>query len=797
MHAFEAAFAKWVIKARWLIIAISLIFVALASIGARDLYFTNNYRVYFGPDNPQRVAFEKLESTYLKNENVMIVMAPKDGNVFTPKTLAVIEQVTKKAWQTPYSNRVDSITNYQHSEGHEDDLVVGDLVTNAAELGDAELARVKGIALADPLLRKRLISEDGRVTAVNVNVQLPGINEREETPAVMGYARQLVADTKAAHPELDYYITGMSAMEMAFSEASLHDLAVLVPVSFAVMIIILMALVGGITGTVTTVFVIAFAILAAMGIAGYLGYPITPSTAPAPNIILTVAVANCVHILVSYLYGVRHGESKHAALEESLRINLQPVFLASLTTAIGFLTMNLSEVPPFQQLGNIVAIGVMISFVLAITFLPAAIAVLPTGAVKRRTTDDPAMAWVGTFVVRHRARLLWGVTVIVVLVVANVPRNELNDEFLHYFDKSIPFRTDTDFTIENLTGLYTVNYSLDSGEPGGINEPEFLREADAFVSWWRSQPEVVHVATVTDIMKRLNKNLHGDDASMYRLPDDRELAAQYLLLYEMSLPYGLDLNNRINVDRSSTRVTAALKAISINEIIRFTDRAEAWLHANAPAIQFDPGSGTIIMFSHIGHRNIRAMLLGTTVALVLISGVLMFALRSFKIGALSLIPNLAPIAMGFGIWGIFEGEIGLSLSVVSSMTFGIVVDDTVHFLSKYLRAQREQGLSSPDAIRYAFSTIGRALLITSVVLVAGFLVLATSHFELNSAMGLLAAIVIIIALFAVFFFLPPLLMTIEEKAKPIETVSNRRLRRAALFGAKILCLSATRRRRAQ
>jgi predicted RND superfamily exporter protein len=240
----------------------------------------------------------------------------------------------------------------------------------------------------------------------------------------------------------------------------------------------------------------------------------------------------------------------------------------------------------------------------------------------------------------------------------------------------------------------------------------------------------------------------------------------------MSLPYGLDLNNRINVDKSSTRVTAALKAISINELIALTDRAETWLHANAPAIEFDPGSGTIVMFSHIGYRNIRAMLLGTTVALILISALLMFALRSIKIGAVSLIPNLVPIAMGFGIWGIFDGEVGLSLSVVAGMTFGIVVDDTVHFLSKYLRARREQGLNSADAVCYAFATVGRALLITSIVLVAGFLVLATSNFELNSAMGLLTAIVIAVALFTVFLFLPPLLMTIEGKSDADEIASR-------------------------
>ena len=247
----------------------------------------------------------------------------------------------------------------------------------------------------------------------------------------------------------------------------------------------------------------------------------------------------------------------------------------------------------------------------------------------------------------------------------------------------------------------------------------------------------------------------------FHLPQDRDLAAQYLLLYEMSLPYGLDLNNQINVDKSSTRVTATLKILSSNELIAFDRRANKWLADNAPAVAETTSAGTTLMFSNIGKRNIKAMLVGTTVALVLISMIMIFALRSLKIGIISLLPNLAPGAMGFGLWGIFVGEVGLALSVVTSMTLGIVIDDSVHFLSKYLRARRENGLSSPDAVRYAFRTVGRALLVTSIVLVAGFMVLAQSNFEINAGMGLLTAVIIALGIFVDFLFLPPLLMKIE------------------------------------
>ena len=157
------------------------------------------------------------------------------------------------------------------------------------------------------------------------------------------------------------------------------------------------------------------------------------------------------------------------------------------------------------------------------------------------------------------------------------------------------------------------------------------------------------------------------------------------------------------------------------------------------------------------------MLLGTTLALIVISFILVLALRSARIGLLSLAPNLIPAGMAFGLWGMLVGQVGMSLSVVAGMTLGIVVDDTVHFLSKYLRARRENNLNAEQAVHYAFKTVGIALWVTSLVLILGFLVLSQSHFSLNSDMGMMAAMTIAIALIMDFLFLPPLLMKLEGK----------------------------------
>ncbi|MEO1897544.1 MAG: MMPL family transporter, partial [Cycloclasticus sp.] len=337
--------------------------------------------------------------------------------------------------------------------------------------------------------------------------------------------------------------------------------------------------------------------------------------------------------------------------------------------------------------------------------------------------------------------------------------------FVKYFDETIEFRTDTDFATGTLGGLYQLVYSVPAEGKGGISEPEYLENLDKFAQWLKQLPETINVYVLTDTMRRLNKNMHGDDPAFYTLPESREMAAQYLLLYEMSLPYGLDLNNQVNVDKSATRVFVTMNEVSNVELLNYEVRIQSWLEANVPASMQTPGTGPLMMFAHIAEKNINGMLKGSILALFLISIILIFALRSLKIGIISLAPNLVPVVIGFGLWGLIYSEVNMALAIVVSMTLGIVVDDTVHFLSKYLRAKREKGYSTERAITYAYTHVGKALVVSSIVLTVGFLVLMMSPFALNSDMATLTTWIISIALFVDFLLLPVLLLKFDKDEK--------------------------------
>ncbi len=820
-------FGRFVVNHPWLVLLASLALLFAAMFGAKYLVIKPDYRVFFAEDNPQLVAFDHIQDTYDKADNVMMVLTPKEGEVFRKDTLKTIQWLTEQAWHVPYSTRVDSVTNYQHTwvtPEDEDYMLVGALLCVPAKSADfdstcehesatpevidglsqRDLDRLENIVKTEPQVVNRMINPEGTVTAVNITVQMPDDKDLEGLEGdelaqkkteiltagqiVADYVRDLQAQVEERNPNLEVRLTGVVMMNTAFAETGLGDMMTLTPIMLLLVIpLALFFMVRSISGTIGSVLIIIFSIAGAMGMEGWLGIFLTAPVFSVPTVVATMAVADSVHLLVTYMQNLRNGLDKKDAMVESIRINMMPIFLTSITTVIGFLTMNFSDVPPLRDLGNVVAMGVTFAFIFSITFLPAFITLLPTKVPSARSAKHEKMDQFADFVVAKRKMLLPVMAVICVGVIAFLPKNELNDEFVKYFDETIDFRVDSDYTAENLTGLYTMFYAVQSGKENGIHEPQFMSTLQEFVEFAESQPEVIHVQSYTDVMKRLNKSMNADRDECYALPEAsleencnevlkepeegtdlntriRELTAQFTLMYEMSLPKGMDLNNQVSSDKGGTRIQIALHNLSSVEVLALEETFAQWFEENAPQYEVQ-GSSPAVMFAHVGQNNIYSMLEGTAWALVLISLLLIFALRSLKLGLLSLIPNIVPMAVAFGIWAIFQGQVGMGLSVVTGMTLGIVVDDTVHFLSKYLRARREKGLDSHEAVKYAFQTVGMALTVTTIVLVLGFLVLGMSHYVMNSHMGILTAITLAAALIIDFLLLPPLLMLLEPKKK--------------------------------
>ncbi|GAA6134641.1 MMPL family transporter [Oceaniserpentilla sp. 4NH20-0058] len=761
-------YSDLILNNRWKVLLVWLLLLISFGIGLGKITFSSDYRVFFGEDNPELLAFTKMQDTFSSSDNVLIAVTPKDGSsVFTAASLQAIQDITQRSWKAPYSTRVDSLTNYQYSYAEQDDLIVADLVSEE-NLSESAIALAKTRALAEKQLVNRLVSNEGHVGAINITIRLPGKFREAEVPEVGAFVKEMMQDVRATYPDLDFHVSGQIMMNNTLVEASQFDMGVLFPITLLIIILGTGLFVRGVSATLGVFLVIIMSIISAIGITGWMGIQLSPPSASAPTIILTLVVADCMHILSTYFYNLRKGLSSIAAMHESIVINFKAIFITTVTTIMGFLTLNFSDSPPFRDLGNITALGVFAAFALSVSFLPALITLLPA---RKRKVREEGNGFLGRYVewlANNTKKISLSLVALTLFVVWALPKNSIDDNFYDYFGTHFETRQANDFIFENLTGIATLEYKIDSQAEMGIANPEFLSKIQSFADWYETQPEVYNVNVITDTFKRLNKNMHGESEAFYKLPSDKELASQYLLLYELSLPFGLSLDNQLTTQKSATRMVVTLRKGPSSQLLRLDNSAQQWLQDNQMAEFVSAGVSPDMMFAKIGYRNNRALLWGALIALVVISLTLIAVFKDVKIGLISLIPNLYPAAIAFALWGLAIGEVGLSLSVVGTMTLGIVVDDTVHFLNKYMHATRELGQKSAQAIRYAFETVGPAIIGTTLVLTLGFLVLAMSPFRLNSDMGLMTSITITLALILDFVILPALLLIFDKVPTPTQ-----------------------------
>ncbi|MCI5141958.1 MAG: RND family transporter, partial [Candidatus Electrothrix sp. ATG1] len=487
MKTFEAGLGRFVITYRIPLIFLSLVLVLGTSCGTRFLTFSSNSRMFFSEDNPELLAFNAIEQTYTKFENVFFTIAPKSKNVFTQDVLAAVQELTQRSWKIPYSSRVDSIINYQHTKVVGDELIVEDLVNNVEELSNEQLQEIRHIALNEPLLKGRLISPTGHVTGVNINVVKPdGEGKVSDIIAEAAYALQ--AEMEQKYPQLDIYLTGVVMIDTTFELAAKEDITLLVPIMGGLLLLILALCLRSALGMGLTFLVIIFSTLSGLGLAGWLGIPMNPASANAPTIILTLAVADSVHILTTIFRQMQNGLDRHQAITRSIQVNFRPVLVTSLTTVVGFLTMNFSDAPPFRDLGNIVAMGIIAAFLYSVLLLPALAAVFPLKAASvPSSTSSTFYVRLADMIIRRRTAIFWAMIIMILGVITGIPRIQLDDDFIKFFSPRFDFRQATDFTTENLTGMYIIDWDLNAGREGGVNEPAYLQTVEDFADWFRQQ----------------------------------------------------------------------------------------------------------------------------------------------------------------------------------------------------------------------------------------------------------------------------------------------------------------------
>ncbi|MBL8952185.1 MAG: MMPL family transporter [Myxococcaceae bacterium] len=744
-----------------LTVAVSVALFLLGAAGLLRARFSTDYRIFFSKEDAGLASFQKLESVFTKTDNVLFVVSTPGDSVFGRETLAAIDELTREGWRLPYASRVDSVTSFPFAQGSADELTVRPLLSKRpAELDDAELETMRQRALDEPILVGSLLSRDARTAGVNVTLRLPR-EDPEEVPRTVDAARALVQRVKAKHPGLEVRATGMAFVNHAFMETSIRDMGVMIPLMLLVMLGAMALMLRSAHGTLAVAAVVVISATLAMALAGWLGYPLSPTSIAAPMIVLTVAIADGVHLVLATMENLRRGMPKRDAIVRSVRENLEAVTYTWLTTVVGFLCLNSSDAPPVLHLANMSSFGVTMAYAFSLTLLPGLCMVLPLRA-PRASVDraPPFFGQLAGFVLRHKTAVLATSLATTLGFGVLASRLENNDAFLQYFDAGLPFRQDVDFAMKRLSGVYRLEFQLGAGGPSQVTDPAYLERLDAFSRWLEQQPEVQHVYGLNHVLSRVHRVLNGDGAPT------REQAAEALLLYTMQLPAGADLTDRVNIDQSASRLTVTVRDLSTRQMTTFAERSEAWLAANAPPSMASRATGPVVIFSALSERNARGMVQGDLLSLALISLCMVLVLRSVKLGLLSVVPNVIPIVIGYGVWFLAVGKLNVVGTIAGSISLGVIVDDTIHFLTRYKRASAVPGTTPEGAMQSTLAHVGPAMISTSLVLALGFGVLTLSRFQMTSHLGWLCVLIVGSAPLADLIVAPALVLVFTRSKAP-------------------------------
>lgn len=756
-------------QSKRLVIGSFLILLLLAA-GMWNLSFNSSYRVFFSEDNPYLLAFDHLNEQFSSPENISFVLESKKGSLINSKDIQTIEGIVDRAYELPFSTRVEAFTNFPFTKTEGDTFVVEDLIPNVKPLDETTLSRIRNAIEKEESVQGRLINDKHNFAVVTVQLTYPKQTSENEDKVVQA-AEIIRTQVQANNPGVNVWLFGTTFLAHSTLVAADLDGQTLVPAMFVFSILAGYLILRSVALVFASQLIIFTSVLAAMGLAGWLKYELNSVSAMAGLLIMILALADSIHIGSTFLKELQSGMDKKSALKSSLEKNMLAVFLTSITTVMGFASLNFINSSAFSDLGNIAIFGVLIALIFSFTLFPGLLMLLVRDSEIKGIRQIEVSRWIAKTAIEKRRSIAVLFALLVLTTAPFITQNRFNIDFLKFFDPGTDVRQATDAFVRNLPNIHSIQYSIETNQENGINDPAFLEKVDAFLSWYENQEGVSHSYSYVDVIKRLNRDMHGGNSEWYKIPNDRQLASQYLLLYEISLGSGQSLEELLDMDRSALKVSIMMDQSDAQRILGLEQKARNWLQLYAPDLQVSEGVSNDILFARQTGFIVEAMTKGSLVTILFVTLTIMLGIRSIRYGLISLIPNLVPALVVYGVWGMLVKEMNHAVAVTYSVSLGLIVDDTVHILSKYI-SQRRKGVSPEEAIYFTLENTATALIVTSVMIGGGLMIMAFATFLPNAQIGMVMAPIIFIALLFDLFLLPGLLLYFDKKKVELQAANK-------------------------
>jgi len=759
-------FINLVIRMRWFIAIIIPLITIMMAYSLKNLEFEGSYRIWFGEKSNILKQYDDFRLVF-GNDDVIAISFTNEKGIFTKDSLTCIDDITQKLWQTDYIARVDSITNYQYvhvDEKYPDEIIVEDFIQDINLLTQNDLDKKRAISLKEDIIIGKLISKDSKTTMI-VGRMTP---KAGDDPKVAFKLRNTVLDMLKIEEEkynYKFHLSGGPVITSSFIDIAKKDGSTLTPAVIAVALFLLFLVFKKFSSAILSISVVVFTFLIVLSIQVLLGFKLNNFTANIPVFVMAIGVADSMHLIWIYYVAKKKGMQNYDAIRYSVRKNFLALFLTSLTTSIGFASLGISAVIPIKTLGIATASAALLAFVLTILFVPALLAIInPNVKVNSKdfvAEDEHKFAhWYTAFIIRNNKLILIISTLLFVGIGIGIFKANVDSNTIRYFKKNVTFRVDSEYLQKNLTGPMSYEIIVDSKQNDGIKEPKFLKKVDTFYKeYYQKYPDIRHISSLMDVVKTFNKVMNNSKT----IPEDKNLIAQYLLLYSLSLPQGMEINDKMDIDERLLRVSASVNIVDTSKDLEMIKWAEDWWSKAGYSAEIN---GQTVMFAHMQHDVTDTLINSISLAVVLISFVMLLIFRNWKMLPLFIIPNILPILLVVGVMGWIGINIDLGVAIAGAIIIGVAVDDTIHFMLKYIEA-RKRGDSFEVSMNYVMSYAGSAILFTTFILSVAFLVFMFSDFNPNYNFGIVTSSALIIAVLVDLVALPALISLIDNKKKSL------------------------------
>ncbi len=758
-------FVNRVIKFRWAIaIIIPLITIMMAS-SLKNLEFEGSYRIWFGEESKILKNYDNFRAIFGNDDTVTIMFTNEDG-IFTKEALTSIDNITQKLWQTQYIARVDSITNYQYvhtDEEYPDEVVIEDFIEDPQSYTKEELEEKRSIALKEDIIVGKLISKDAKTTMIAGRMTPKAGDDPEVSFKLRDSVLKIIAPEEKKNA-YKFFLGGGPIINTSFIEIAQHDGGVFTPAVIVVAMILLLLIFRKFSSMFISIIVVIFTFLIVLSIQVLLGFKLNNFTANIPVFVVAIGIADAMHLLWIYTMARKKGMDNYESIHYSVKKNFLAIFLTSITTSIGFASLGISAVVPIQTLGIATASAALLAFVLTILFVPAMLAILnPNIKADEKIqvhNNHPVAVWYTHFLSKNAKVILTLSTLLFLGLGAGIFQANVDSNVVKYFSEDFPFRVSINEMQDKLTGPMSYEIVVDSKVNDGIKDPLFLRTVeDFYTEFYTEFDDVRHIHSLLDIVKVFNNVMDGSKT----IPQSKELVAQYLLLYSLSLPQGMEINDKMDINERLLRVTASLNLVDTSKDLEMIAWIENWWSKTPYSATVN---GQTVMFAHMQHDITSTLIESITLAVVTISIIMLLIFRNWRMLPLFIVPNILPIALVVGVMGWLHIDIDMGVAIAGAIIIGVAVDDTIHFMVKYIEA-RKRGDSLEDAMKYVMSYAGSAIIFTTIVLSLAFLVFIFSDFNPNYHFGVVTASALIIAVIVDLVALPALLMLIDKNEESL------------------------------